>query len=254
MNIISYNVNGIRSALRKGLGAWLNEIQADIVCLQEIKALPEQIDPVLFEHIGYQCFWMPAEKKGYSGVGILTRKTPEKIVYGAAIPLAKEEGRLLQIDFPNVSILSVYMPSGTSGEHRQSLKMEWLHNFSQYIENMQPQNNPLVVAGDFNICHKAIDIHDPIRNKHSSGFLPEERAWMDQWLEKGFIDTFRHFCQDPHCYSWWSFRAQARSKNLGWRIDYQMASQCLKNRLQKAAILPEVTFSDHCPTLLKIQA
>ena len=249
--IISYNVNGIRAALTKGFDKWMDDTKADIICLQEIKASPEQLDLSIFEKRGYHHYWYPAEKKGYSGVAILSREKPGNIVYGSGINESDQEGRVIRADFGDVSVLSIYAPSGSSGEERQDFKMIWLASFQKYLTKLKKERPNLILAGDFNICHKAIDIHNPVSNAKSSGFLPEERAWMDQFLDLGFIDSFRHFNSEPHQYTWWSFRANSRNKNLGWRIDYQFASTPLEKRLKRSVLLPDAKHSDHCPVLLE---
>ncbi len=250
--IISYNLNGIRSALNKGFADWLKASNPDVVCLQETKAQPDQIDTALFEELGYDCYFHSAQKKGYSGVAILTKLKPDNITIGCGIKKYDDEGRVLRADFGEVSIISVYMPSGSSGEERQAFKMEWLIDFENYINELKKERKNLIICGDYNICHQAIDIHNPIGNAKSSGFLPEERQWIDGFIKTGFIDSFRHFNQDPHHYSWWSYRANSRAKNLGWRIDYNLVSENLKEKLKRAAILPEAKHSDHCPILLEL--
>ena len=254
MKIISYNVNGIRAAIRKGFLAWLAEEDPDMVCLQEVKASLEQIDVDDFARLGYHVYWMDASsRKGYSGVAILTKQAPQHVEYGCGLEQYDREGRVIRADFDSFSLMSVYMPSGTTGDVRQQFKMQWLDDFYQYVHRLKTEKERLIISGDYNICHRPIDIHDPVRNKNSSGFLPEERAWVTKFIESGFTDTFRHFNDQPDQYSWWSYRAGARSKNLGWRIDYHMATDTLKDRLSGAAILPAVMHSDHCPVVLTIQ-
>jgi exodeoxyribonuclease III len=251
--IISYNVNGIRAAIRKGFFDWIKAATPDIICIQETKAQPDQIPLLEFEALGYQSHWFSAQKKGYSGVAILTKTTPANVVLGIGIEKYDFEGRLIRADFGDVSVISVYHPSGSSGELRQAFKMEWLDDFYQYINELKKKRPNLIIAGDFNICHQPIDIHDPIRNANSSGFLPEEREWLSKFLDQGFVDSFRAFNQEPNNYTWWSYRANARAKNLGWRIDYQMVSDTIKNKMQRAFILPKAIHSDHCPIVLEIQ-
>lgn len=253
MRIITYNVNGIRSALTKGFAEWLKEESPDVICLQEIKANPEQVDLSIFENIGYHTYWYPAQKKGYSGVAIFSKTKPLNVVYGCGIKAYDDEGRIIRADFKDFSVLSIYHPSGSSGDDRQAFKMKWLSDFSDYVTNLQKEIPNLVLSGDYNICHKAIDIHNPVSNAKTSGFLPEERAWMDEFVAKGFVDTFRQFNNDPHQYSWWSFRAGSRGKNLGWRIDYHFVTQSLVNKLRKAAIYQRVVHSDHCPVMVEIE-
>jgi exodeoxyribonuclease-3 len=250
--IITYNVNGIRSALSKNFLEWLVASNADIICLQEIKANPEQIDLSIFEKAGYFNYWYPAKKKGYSGVAILTKIKPTQVTYGMGIEKYDNEGRFLRVDFDDISVASVYMPSGSSGDERQGFKMEWLQDFTQYINELKQTRNKLIICGDYNICNKAIDIHNPKSNANSSGFLPEERAWFDAFLADGFVDTFREFNQEAHQYTWWSFRFNARAKNLGWRIDYNIVTQNLQDKIKGARILPEAKHSDHCPCVLDI--
>ncbi|MDR0605501.1 MAG: exodeoxyribonuclease III [Bacteroidales bacterium] len=252
MKIITYNVNGIRAAVNKGLLTWIKETNPDVLCLQETKAQPEQIPILLFQEMGYHCYCYSAKKKGYSGVAILTKQKPDKVIYGMNIPEYDNEGRFLRADFGDLSIVSVYHPSGSSGDDRQAFKMKWLDDFDTYIRELVKTRPNLILCGDYNICHKAIDIHDPIRNAKTSGFLPEEREWIDKFINNGFIDTFRYFNQEPHQYTWWSFRSNARAKNLGWRIDYNMATLSLKDKLKRSVILSSAVHSDHCPVLLEI--
>lgn len=252
MKIITYNVNGIRSAAGKGLWEYLENENADIVCFQEIKANKEQIDLTEVEKLGYHHYWYSAEKKGYSGVAILSKVAPKHVEYGCRNAEFDQEGRVIRADFDNLSVISVYFPSGTSGDHRQEVKYKFLDFFLEYCKNLEKQIPNLLICGDYNICHKPIDIHDPVSNKNSTGFLPEERAWMDKWFESGFTDTFRHFNPQPHEYSWWSFRANARANNKGWRIDYISASNALKDKLKSSAIHQQAKHSDHCPCLLEL--
>lgn len=250
--IISYNVNGLRAALTKDWLKWLKAANPDILCLQEIKVLPEQLDLKLFEKLGYQTYWYPAKKAGYSGVAIFCKNKPDHIEYGCGIKAYDDEGRILRVDFGKYSFMSAYFPSGSSGEERQDFKMKFLDDFRKYIKKLRKEREFLVISGDVNICHKAIDIHNPVSNKKSSGFLPEEREWMDKFESDGFIDSFRYFNNEPHQYSWWSYRFNARMKNLGWRIDYHLVTNNLEPFLDKAAIFPEAKHSDHCPVMLQL--
>ncbi len=253
MKIISYNVNGIRSALSKNWLSWLQATDADIVCLQEIKATPDQItDIYLIEQMGYQHYWYPAVKKGYSGTAILTKHTPKHVEYGCGIEQYDVEGRIIRADFEDFSVMSSYFPSGSSGEERQGFKFLFLDHFQEYIDWLKIRCPKLVISGDYNICHRPIDIHNPKSNANSSGFLPAEREWMENFITSGFTDSFRHFNSDPHHYTWWSYRANARAKNLGWRIDYNLVSNDLKLNLKRATILPEARHSDHCPVLVEL--
>jgi exodeoxyribonuclease-3 len=253
MKIITYNVNGIRAALSKNWLDWLKATQADVVCLQEIKASPDQlVDLHLLEELGYQHYWYPAEKKGYSGTAIFTKITPTHVEYGCGLPNYDREGRVIRADFEHCSVLSTYFPSGSSGDERQAFKYQFLSDFQLYINDLKNTLPNLVICGDYNICHKPIDIHNPKSNANSSGFLPEEREWMENFIQSGFVDSFRHFNEEPHHYTWWSYRAGARSKNLGWRIDYTLVSESLKLNLKRAAILPDAKHSDHCPVLVEL--
>jgi len=252
MKIVTYNVNGIRAAMSKGLIDWISQVSPDVLCVQEIKANPEQVGVFEFEELGYHHYWYPAQKKGYSGVAIFTKQKPKHIEYGCGIKEYDDEGRILRIDFEEFSVMSVYHPSGSSGDLRQAFKMEWLGAFLNYINQLKATYPKLVICGDFNICHKAIDIHNPKSNANTSGFLPEEREWMEQFINSGFVDSFRYFNQEPHQYSWWSYRAGSRAKNLGWRIDYNFVTDNLKNRISRSVILPSAIHSDHCPVLLEM--
>lgn len=252
MKIISYNVNGIRAAVSKGLLDWLKQADADVVCLQEIKAMPEQLDQEVHDKLHDHTYWFPAKKKGYSGVAIFSKRKPDHVEYGCGISKYDDEGRIIRADFGAVSVMSVYFPSGTSGDERQEFKYEFLDDFMKYIETLRKKRSHLVICGDYNICHKPIDIHNPVSNAQTTGFLPEERAWMDRFFESGYIDTFRYFNQEPHQYTWWSFRFNARARNLGWRIDYQAVTKNLEKKLKRALILPQAKHSDHCPTMLEI--
>ena len=252
MKIISYNVNGIRAAISKGFLDWMRHANPDIVCLQEIKATPDQIPLHDFEELGYAYnYWFPAQKKGYSGVAVLCKTKPNKVVYGTGIEHMDFEGRNLRVDFDTFSVMSLYLPSG-SNEARLGYKFKYMFDFQNYINQLKMEIPNLIICGDYNICHQATDIHDPIRNKNVSGFLQEEREWLDNFLKAGFIDTFRQFTNQPHNYSWWSYRAGARNNNKGWRIDYCLASESLRDNLVRALILPEAKHSDHCPVLVEI--
>ena len=253
MKIISYNVNGIRAAMKKGFIDWLILQQPDVVCVQEIKALRDQIDIEALEKVGYKYnYWFSAEKKGYSGVGIISKHEPNNVIYGTGISEMDFEGRNLRVDFDQLTIMSLYLPSGTNLE-RLEFKLSYMDKFYDYVSNLKKTNPNLVIAGDFNICHKEIDIHDPIRNKNVSGFLPVERNWLSKFIELGFIDSFRFYDEKPHKYSWWTYRANARANNKGWRIDYIMVSKSLENKMKNASILSDVVHSDHCPILVEIQ-
>jgi len=253
MKIYSYNVNGIRAALKKGLDSWLVQTKPDIICFQEIKADEYQIGVHQFEEMGYWHKWFPAQKKGYSGVGILSKIEPDNVELGIGNPQFDDEGRLLRADFGDITVLSVYFPSGTTGGSRQEFKMLWLDAFMQYLKILKLTRHKIIISGDYNICHKPIDINHPERHKDTSGFLPEEREWMDSLTKENFIDTFRVFDQRDKQYSWWSYRAGSKGKNLGWRIDYHFVSKELEKQLRSAGIVPEIGFSDHCPVWAEIE-
>ncbi len=251
MRVLSYNVNGIRAALKKGFADWLQAADPDVLCVQETKALQEQVDTGVFEDLGYHHYWFSAQKKGYSGVAILTKKEPNKVVYGSGIDHMDFEGRILRVDFDEVSVMSLYLPSGTNVD-RLDYKFKFMDEFQDYIEKLKKEIPNLMICGDYNICHEAIDIHDPVRNKTVSGFLPEERSWLDGFVKSGFIDSFRYLNSEPHHYSWWSYRANARNNNKGWRIDYALVSSPLKENISRSFILPEAKHSDHCPVGLEL--
>jgi len=251
MRIISYNVNGIRSAMNKGFCDWLATNPADVICLQEIKANESDIDRAAINAAGYDAYFFSAQKKGYSGVGILTRIQPDEVICGNGFEQSDFEGRVMHAIINGIKIICAYFPSGSSGDDRQVYKMQWLSEFYSFISGFK--NEALVICGDYNICHKPIDIHDPVSNKNSSGFLPEERVWMDTFFEMGLVDTFRKINQEPHQYSWWSYRAGARARNKGWRIDYISVSASLEHAVQDAAIYPDVIHSDHCPIYVSLK-
>ena len=250
--IITYNVNGIRAAVKKGFTDWLSAASPDVLCIQETKAQGDQIPVFEFETLGYKTYSYSAQKKGYSGVALLCKTEPDNVEYGMGIEKYDNEGRFIRADFGDLSVISVYHPSGSSGVIRQDFKMQWLEDFQNYILELRKTRPTLIISGDYNICHEAIDIHDPVRNATSSGFLPEEREWMTGFINTGFIDSFRFLNKEPHNYSWWSYRANARNNNKGWRIDYNMVSDNLADKIKRVAILPDAKHSDHCPVLLEI--
>ena len=252
MKVISYNVNGIRAALKKGFIEWLTAADPDVLCLQEIKAQEDQLDLSLFEEAGYKYnYWFSAQKKGYSGVAILCKQKPNNVVFGTGIESMDFEGRNLRVDFDTVSVMSLYLPSGTNSA-RLEFKFNFMNEFQDYVNELKKEIPNLIICGDYNICHEEIDIHNP-KMKGVSGFLPEERLWLDTFINSGFIDSFRFFNKEPDHYSWWSYRANSRNNNKGWRIDYHLVTDTLKDRLERAYILPEAKHSDHCPIVIELK-
>ena len=252
MKIISYNVNGIRAAIKKGFIEWLKNSNSDVICIQEIKANTDQLDLSLFSEIGYKYnYWFSAQKKGYSGVAILSKHKPKHIEYGTGIDHMDFEGRNLRIDFEKISVMSLYLPSGTNIA-RLEYKFQYMKEFKDYIQKLKEDIPNLVICGDYNICHEAIDIHDPIRNSKVSGFLPWEREWISDFIDLGFIDSFRKLNKDPDRYSWWSYRANSRANNKGWRIDYNLVSDTLNSNIKSSSILDQIFHSDHCPIVVEL--
>ncbi len=252
MKIISYNVNGIRAAINKGFIDWLKIADPDVICLQEIKAMEEQLDLALFHEAGYKyTYWFSAQKKGYSGVAILSKTEPNHVEYGTGIESMDFEGRNLRADFDGFSVMSLYLPSGTN-DLRLQHKLDYMGMFQDYINKLKAATPNLIICGDYNICHETIDIHNP-KMKGVSGFLPVERDWMGEFITSGFIDSFRFMHPERQEYSWWSYRANSRANNKGWRLDYAMVSKPLQEKLKRAVILTEAVHSDHCPILVEIE-
>ncbi len=252
MKIISYNVNGIRAALKKDFIGWLKAANPDVICLQEIKAMKEQLDLDVFIEAGYKYnYWFSAQKKGYSGVAILSKTEPDHVAFGTGIESMDFEGRNLRLDFDGVSVMSLYLPSGTN-DARLSHKLEYMDMFQEYINNLKKEIPNLIICGDYNICHEEIDIHNP-KMKGVSGFLPIEREWIGSFIDSGFTDAFRFIHPEKQEYSWWSYRANSRANNKGWRLDYTMVSNPIKEKIKRSVILQEAVHSDHCPVLLEIE-
>lgn len=249
--IITLNANGIRSAARKGVFEWLLTQNADLICFQETKAHAHQLEDDAYCLPGYERYFHDAQKRGYSGVAIYSKHKPRKVIVGLGWSVADDEGRYIQLDFESISVASVYFPSGTSGDARQAVKFDFLNRFSKHLETIQAENKRMIFCADVNIAHKQIDIKNWKANQKNSGFLPEERAWMDELIEtRGFIDCFRSVNSAPDEYSWWSNRGQARANNVGWRIDYQIATPSLKSAIKHAEIYREKRFSDHAPVIV----
>ena len=254
MRIISYNVNGIRAAIKKGFFDWVEQNGADIICLQEIKANKSDVDVKKLDELGFEHYWYSAQKKGYSGVSVFTKIKPDHVEFGTGHQVSDEEGRVLQLDFGKTRLINAYFPSGTSGEHRQQYKYQWLDELHVYLEELKKKFPKMILCGDYNIAHKEIDIHDPKGNKNTTGFLPREREWLTRLIDNEWIDTFRMFHPEPHRYSWWSQRfPTVRLNNKGWRIDYIMVTSSLKKNVLDADIYHDVKHSDHCPVGLDIK-
>jgi len=253
MKIISYNVNGIRAAMTKNFTGWLAAENPDVIHIQETKAEQNQVDTSQFEELGYHVYWHSAQKKGYSGVATFTKIVPRNVVIGVGNELYDSEGRFLLTEYDGFSLINSYFPSGTTGDVRQKVKEDYLDVVFDFCASYRKKQPNLIVSGDFNICHKPIDINHPERQNGVSGFLPNEREWVDKFIASGFVDSFRVFCQEANQYSWWSYRAGSRAKNLGWRIDYHMVSEPLSKRLKGASILQSVVHSDHCPVVVELE-
>lgn len=248
MRIISINLNGIRSATSKGFYNWLEKQEADIVCLQELKAQAADMTEQMLSATGYHGYFHYADKKGYSGVGIYTKKKPDKVTVGLGISEFDSEGRYLSVDFQDFSVASLYLPSGSSGEERQAVKFKFMEALMPHLRNLSTSGREMVICGDWNIAHKEIDLKNWRGNKKNSGFLPEEREWMAELLDKvGFVDVFRKVHPELEAYTWWSNRGQAWAKDVGWRIDYQITTPNMAARAYAASIYKAERFSDHAP-------
>jgi exodeoxyribonuclease-3 len=250
--ILTYNVNGIRAACNKGLIEFLKEVNPDVLCVQETRAQSGQMNESEFEAIGYYCNAFSAEKKGYSGVAIFSKERPDRIVFGMQDDKYDVEGRVIRADFGDISVISVYFPSGTTGEIRQAIKMNFLSDFHRYLNELRKTRDKLIISGDYNICRLWIDIHNPSQQLTTSGFLPEERDWFAKFVEDGYVDSFREVNQEKHQYTWWSYRANSRQNNKGWRIDYHMLTNSLMDKIIDCRILAGAVHSDHCPVLLDL--
>ncbi|WP_440879673.1 exodeoxyribonuclease III [Tenacibaculum sp. C7A-26P2] len=251
MKIISYNVNGIRAAIKKGFLEWLKQANPDVLCIQETKAQQNQLNANDFTEAGYPFqYWFSAQKKGYSGVAVFCKNEPNHVEYGTGIESMDFEGRNLRVDYDDVSIMSLYLPSGTNID-RLNYKFTYMKEFQEYINILKEKHPNIIICGDYNICHEEIDIHNP-KMKGVSGFLPEERAWIGNFIDSGFIDSFRYLNKNSGHYSWWSYRANSRANNKGWRIDYCMVSDLLEDKIKRSYILPEAKHSDHCPVVVEM--
>ena len=251
MRIITLNANGIRSAARKGFFTWLSRQSADVVCLQETRAQIHQLDDSIFHPRRFACFYEDAEKKGYSGVALYARRQPDEVIRGFGSVEFDAEGRYLEARFGNLSIVSLYVPSGSSSEERQAAKFRFMEEFNQHLENMTANGRDCIICGDWNVAHRKIDLKNWRSNQKNSGFLPEERAWMDEIFgERAFVDAFRELNPAADQYTWWSNRGRARENNVGWRIDYQVLSRALKGTARRARIYKDKWFSDHAPLII----
>lgn len=252
MKLISYNLNGVRSAISKGFYEWLEKESPDLIGIQESKASPDQVDTAPLVALGYRHYWVSAQKKGYSGVAIFCKATPDLVVEGMGVPEFDNEGRVIRVDIGDLTVVNAYFPSGTTGDIRQEVKYRFLDQFFEWAQKLRQERPNLVIMGDYNIANTELDIHDPKSNKDSSGFLPEERAWLSKWFESGFVDSFRLTNPGLKKYSWWSFRANSRANNKGWRIDYISVSDALKARVAAGDLLNDAHHSDHCPCVVEL--
>ena len=253
MRLISWNVNGIRAADRKGLFDWFNKEKPGIFCLQEIKALPEQLPPHLRNTPGYHVFLNSAERKGYSGVATYSKEKPMEVKTGFGIEKFDKEGRVLMIEYPSFTLFNIYFPNGKKNQERLDYKLDFYDTFLGYADNLKAKGKNIVVCGDFNTAHKEMDLEHPKQNEDESGFLPIERAWIDTFIDHGYVDTFRQFNEEPKQYSWWSMRTAARERNVGWRIDYFFVNKEFMPNVKNAFIMQDVTGSDHCPVGIDIE-
>ncbi len=253
MKIVSWNVNGIRAAQKKGFLDWLEKESPDILCVQETKAHPSQLDAFLLTPPGYQVYWNSAEKKGYSGVATFTRKKPLEVRPGYGHPGFDGEGRVLITEFPDFFLLNIYFPNGGRSPERLQFKMDFYAETMKFVRKLKAKGKPVIVSGDYNTAHKPIDLARPDANADVSGFLPQERAWLDQWIEDGQVDIFRKFSQEPEQYTWWDMKTFARKRNIGWRIDYHFVTDNLVSAVKNATIHPDILGSDHCPVGLELK-
>ena len=251
--IISWNVNGLRAAYKKGAFAWFLQEQPDIFCVQETKARPEQLTADMTAPDGYHAYFASADRKGYSGVALYSKREPTRVTTGIGVDRFDNEGRILIADYAAFTLLNIYFPNGKASAERLRYKMAFYEAFLAYVDGLREQGKQLIICGDVNTAHKPIDLARPQANEKISGFLPEERAWIDTLLAHGYVDTFRLFHDEPDHYTWWTYRSRARDRNVGWRIDYFFVNRDLQPYVQAAYILPEVMGSDHCPIGLDVE-
>jgi len=253
MRILSWNVNGIRAAERKGLFAWFKKESPDILCLQETKAKPDQVSDHLRNVPGYYTFWSSAERKGYSGVVTYSKENPLDIKYGFGIKKYDNEGRILITEYTSFVVFNIYFPNGKKNKERLDYKLDFYDKFLSYADNLKIEGKNIIVSGDFNTAHKEIDLARPKENEHISGFLPVERAWIDTFIDHGYVDTFRQFNTQPDQYTWWDLKTRARERNVGWRIDYFFINKEFLPHLKNAFILQDIMGSDHCPIGIELE-
>ncbi|OFZ54272.1 MAG: exodeoxyribonuclease III [Bdellovibrionales bacterium RIFOXYC1_FULL_54_43] len=253
MKLLSWNVNGIRAAQRGGFLDWFADQNADIVCVQEIKAFPEQLDEDLRNPMGYHSYWHPATKAGYSGLALFSRHEPLEVLIDTGHPEIDSEGRILLAEYPDFTVVNTYFPNSQHDHARLPYKLSFCEKFLNLANELRDRGKPLIICGDFNIAHKEIDLKNPKANENNAGFLPEERAWMDRFLQNGYVDGFRYFTPDPGHYTWWSYRPGVRAKNIGWRLDYFTINADSADRLKRVEHQPTVKGSDHCPVLLELK-
>lgn len=252
MKLISWNINGIRAGERKGIFDWVKQYAPEIICFQETKAHPEQLSDAVLNLEGYHSYWNSAEKKGYSGIATYSKREPIKIITKLGIPEFDREGRFLATEFPDFILCNVYFPNGKKDKIRLKYKMDFYDAFLNFIEHQKEKGKKIIFCGDVNTAHQEIDLSRPKENSKTSGFLPEERAWIDEVVEKGYIDTLREFRKEPELYSWWDLKTRARDRNVGWRIDYFFIEKSLRPQLKDAFILKEILGSDHCPVGIEL--
>ena len=253
IKLLSWNVNGIRAVKGKGFLDWLYRESPDILCLQEIKARPEQVQPHIRNTLGYNIYWNPAEIKGYSGVATYTKEKPKTIKKGFGIEKYDREGRILITEFSTFTLFNIYYPNGKKNQERLDYKLDFYDTFLSYSDNLKAEGKNIVVCGDFNTAHKEIDLTRPKENENRSGFLPIERAWMEAFVDHGYVDTFRYFNKEPNQYSWWDFKTKARERNVGWRIDYFFVNKEFMSHLKNAFIMQDIMGSDHCPIGIELE-
>jgi exodeoxyribonuclease III len=254
MKLITWNVNGIRAVAQKGFLDWLRQEKPDVLCLQETKAHPDQLDESLLAPLGYKTHWSSAKKKGYSGVALYLKKSPLEVKEGLGIEKFDSEGRTLITEFENFILYNGYYPNGQHDLKRVGFKLHYSDTVLEHAKALQrKKNKPIILAGDFNTAHQEIDLARPKENEGNTGFLPEERAWIDKLIQNGFVDIFREFEPGPHHYTWWSYRAGARPRNIGWRIDYFFVTPDLKDQVKTSYHQPQVLGSDHCPVVMELK-